>query len=63
VLPAGKKSSPYPSDQVPDGYQVSAPELPSLSPFEGHGCKQKNGSDPVNEQDRPVTGHCLKLRA
>jgi hypothetical protein len=27
-----KKSSPYPSDQVPDGYQVSIPELPSLLP-------------------------------
>jgi hypothetical protein len=27
-----KKSSLYPSDQVPDGYQIPIPELPSLLP-------------------------------
>jgi hypothetical protein len=33
VPPAGKKSSPYPypSGQIPNGYRVPVPELPSLA--------------------------------
>jgi hypothetical protein len=30
MSPMNKKSSPYPSDRVPDGYQIPVPKLPSL---------------------------------